>query len=486
MIALSPQVLGNLSFQLSFLAMTGLIFITPVFSNLGRKAIYAKLGEEGLWSKPLTVVTDSFSVSLGAVIAVWPIISYTFGTISFLGPLTTFLISPALTPIIVFGALTALAGLFSPVAAQVIGWVAWLFLSYMIVIAGAFSVLPAAYIKTRPFNAVFIWLYYAILWLLINVKAISHNIGFKRFQAVRSNFMDWTESAGDMIGKKAKWIMPPLLIIAILTSLAAVTMPEQNLKVSFLDVGEGESILIQDGGQVVLIDGGPGGQSVCSALGKKLPFWERKIDLVILTHPHLDHLTGLLEVVKRYQVERVLASPAISDLPSYQEWRQLIKSKNTEYTTARSGQQFILNNGAVLDILNPADNVEAAATADPDGNSIVARLSCGPQSLLFTSDIGEKTETHLLRERMVKHSDILKIAHHGSDTSSSTAFLKAVSPSIAIISAGVSNQFGHPAKAVMERIAASGIQAIYRTDLNGTITFLFDTQGSKMFLETER
>jgi competence protein ComEC len=485
MIALSPPVLHNLSFQLSFMAMAGLIFITPVLGNWGRKVIFAKWGEESFWSRPLVFVTDSFSVSLGAVIAIWPIISYTFGITSFVGPLTTFLISPALTPIIIFGTLTALAGLFSPAVAQIIGWVAWLFLSYMIVIAGIFAVLPAAYIKNRTFNPHYIWLYYALFLLLINTKAVVRIFRSNWFRAVRSGFLDWTISAGVFIGQKAAFIMPPLMILAVLTSLAAVTLPERNLKVSFLDVGEGDSILIQDDGQNILIDGGPGGGVLCNAISQKLPFWERRIDLVILTHSHLDHLAGLLEVLKRYRVEKVLASPISSDSPSYRQWLALIKTKKIEYLEAQTGQRFFLSHGAVLDILNPPQAAGADAAAEPDQNAVVARLSCGPGSLLFTSDIGSETETRLLRERLVQHADILKIAHHGSNTSSSVAFLKAVSPSLAVISAGADNRFGHPDPAVIETIAASGVKTVFRTDVNGTITFDFDFERATVYFETE-
>ncbi len=485
MAAFSPHVLYNLSFQLSFMAMSGLIFITPTITNLGRKVIYAGLGDEGFWSKALTTVTDSFSISLGAVIAVWPVTAYTFGIISLVGPLTTFLLSPALTPIIIFGSLTAFVGLFSPAISQVIGWIAWLFLSYMVVVAGAFAILPAAYIRNKPFNTIFIWLYYALFILLINAKTVLPNFYHIAFKVIRSNLSGWSDSAAILLSKRAKYIMPPLLIIAILTSLAAVTLPDRNLQVSFLDVGEGESILIQSAGQHILIDGGPSGQRVCQELGNKLPFWDRKIDMLILTHPHLDHLSGLLEVLKRYQVKKVLASPTTSDLPAYQEWLQIVKEKRIEYFTAKAGQQIMLSNGAVLNILNPLEDINTVSQADPDENAVIARLSYGLQSILFTSDIGSETEIRLLRDRLVNNADILKIAHHGSGRSSSTTFLKAVNPSIAVISAGAGNQFGHPAKDTLERISGSGLKTLYRTDLNGSVTIIMGTSGSSVRIKKD-
>jgi competence protein ComEC len=364
-------------------------------------------------------------VSLGAVIAVWPISSYTFGIISLVGPLTTFLISPALTPIIIFGSLSALVGLVNPPIAQFIGWIAWLFLSYMIVIVVSFAVLPAAFIKNKPFDSIFIWIYYFLFLLLINLKT-GLNIINNLFSKFRSRFSDWGYSAEKTIGSRVKYIIPPLLIITILTSIGCTSLPENNLKVSFLNVGEGDSILIQSNGQNILIDGGPSGQAVCQELGNMLPFWERKIDLLILSHPHLDHLTGLLEVMKRYQIGKVLASPLSSDLPAYQEFLQISKKQKIEYLTAISGQIIMLSNGAILEILNPSDNIDTDSAVDMDEYSLVISLSYGSHSLLLTSDIGSKTESLLLRERLVQSVDILKIAHHGSGNSSSAPFLKAV------------------------------------------------------------
>ncbi len=485
MVAFSPQVLFNLSFQLSFMAMVGLIFITPYFTEIGRKAVYAGLGEESSWAKPLTAITDSFSVSLGAVIAVWPISSYTFGIISLVGPVTTFLISPALTPIIIFGSLTAFVGLFNLAIAQAIGWVAWLFLSYMIVIAVSFAALPSAFIKNNPFDYRFIWLYYVLFLLFINLKTALNKL-HALFGTIKFNLSNWSNSVGEIIGSRSKYIIPPLLIITILTSLACTSLPENNLQVSFLDVGEGDAILIQANGQNILIDGGPSGQTVCQELGKLLPFWERKIDLLILSHPHLDHLTGLLEVMKRYQIGKILASPLSSDLPSYQEFLQRAVENKIEYLIAKSGQQFMLSNGALLNILNPSDNIYTESSVEIDDCSLVMLLTYGDHSIFLTSDIGSKTESLLLRERLVKNTDILKIAHHGSATSSSASFLMVTNPAIAVISVGANNQFGHPDQSVLARIHEAGIKTIYRTDLDGTITFVIDDKSSTFRVKTAR
>jgi len=146
----------------------------------------------------------------------------------------------------------------------------------------------------------------------------------------------------------------------------------------------------------------------------------------------------------------------------------------------------MLSNGAVLDILNPPDTIGINSVSDLDENSIVTRLTYGQHSLLLTSDIGSQTESLLLHDRLIKNADILKIPHHGSGSSSSNLFLNAVNSSVAVISVGANNQFGHPDKDVLARIAGAGTKIIYRTDLNGTITFVMDINSSTIWVKTDR
>ena len=126
-------------------------------------------------------------------------------------------------------------------------------------------------------------------------------------------------------GLPRKWVIPALAVVAILVWLTADTMPDDRLKVSFLDVGQGGAILIQRGSQQILIDGGPSPQAIALALGREMPFWDRTIDLVILTHPHADHITGLLEVLNRYKVKQVLYTDLEYQSPLYDEWLSLLQ-----------------------------------------------------------------------------------------------------------------------------------------------------------------
>lgn len=147
-----------------------------------------------------------------------------------------------------------------------------------------------------------------------------------------------------------KWLIPPLLIIAILVWLLTLTMPDDKLHVSFLDVGQGDAILIQTPShQNILIDGGPDPQRINLELSKKLPFWDRTIDLMISTQPQADHITGLVEILQRYKVKQVL-EPAVSYNSSiYQEWLQLVKEKQIKYNVARAGLESDLGRGIKIE-----------------------------------------------------------------------------------------------------------------------------------------
>ena len=280
------------------------------------------------------------------------------------------------------------------------------------------------------------------------------------------------------------WAGPALnLIFAVLTTLAAFSMPDNRLHVSFLDVGQGDAILIQTPNhQDILVDGGPSAQTISGELSQHLPFWDRTIELVVLTHPHLDHLTGLLEVLQRYKVPQVLYLDTDYQTPPEQEWLSLIQEKGIKATLARAGQVINLGTGATsIEVINPALDSSVPAM----DNGIVLRLSDGKVSFLLTSDISQEAELDLITRRADLSSTVLKVSHHGSDTSSSAAFLAVVDPQLAVISVGADNTFGHPGQETMARLTvAIGFDKIYRTDKNGTIECI--TNGEKLWMKTER
>jgi len=246
------------------------------------------------------------------------------------------------------------------------------------------------------------------------------------------------------------------------------------LEVNFFDISQGDAIFIETPSKhQILIDGGPD-STILEKLSKEMPFWDRSIDLIILTHPERDHLVGLIEVLKKYQVENILWTGIIRDTAEYKEWLELIRKEKAGIKIVKSGQKITMSPGlAVMEILYPLENLEDREFKDSNNTSIVAKLVFGQNSFLFTGDIYKSVEKDFLDKMVDVNSNVLKVAHHGSKTSSSEEFIKEVSPEIAIISVGKGNSYGHPHKEVLDILTKYGIK-ILRTDENGDIKIISD------------
>ena len=472
MIAITPKILADASFQLTFMSTLGMVVVAPRLQNWGKNIIADKLGEEGGFVKTADWVADSLFVTLGVTIAIWPLLVYYFGIFSVVSPLASLLVLPALPYLLGSGTLAAVLGIFLLPVGQIVGWLAWLAAFYMLVIINGFAKLTFSAINVGTINPAWIWAYFAalaaILWLIPNRKTVGA-------------FFSRTASTLDQVPKK--WAVPSLLVVAILTSTAAYAMPDNRLHVSFLDVGQGDAILIQTPNhQDILVDGGPSAQAISAQLSKLLPFWDRTIELVVLTHPHEDHLTGLLEVLQRYKVKQVFYLDTTYTLPDEQEWLNLIQQKHIKATMATAGQEIDLGTkDTTLEVVNPTPG----STVPAMDNGIVLKLSDEKISFLLTSDISADAEHDLITQRADVSCTVLKVAHHGSNDSSTAAFLAVADPKLAVISVGADNTFGHPGADTLQRLAdVVGADNIYRTDKNGTVECI--TDGTRLWVKMER
>jgi competence protein ComEC len=264
-----------------------------------------------------------------------------------------------------------------------------------------------------------------------------------------------------------------LAFLAIVAWLALRQLPDGRLHVYFLDVGQGDAILVQTpDGRQILIDGGPNPTALLSELGAVLPFWDRSLDLVVLTHPDGDHLTGLLAVLDRYQVGRVLDTSQTDAAPLAAAWRARLAKEHIPRTTALRGMRIPLGD-AMLTVLHPSSKLLTGTASDENNNSIVLRIDYGPTSLLLTGDAESEAEADMIRAGLPLQADVLKIGHHGSNGSTSAPFLVAVTPSEAVIQVGADNSFGHPAREVLKRLMDARAE-ILRTDTNGRIEAVSD------------
>jgi len=235
-----------------------------------------------------------------------------------------------------------------------------------------------------------------------------------------------------------------------------------------LDVGQGDAILIRTPyHQSILIDGGGDG-SASQKLGRILPFTDTHIDLVILTHSHADHVNGLPGIMKRYAIGKILYTDAISESTGYAEFLKSAREKHIPLEEARAGKKFSFGSDLSLDILAPTEDLTGRHVRDLNDSSIVARLMYRKKSFLFTGDAGKEVEEDLINQNVNLDSDVLKVGHHGSDGSTTDHFLDEVSPDIALISVGKGNTYGHPHRAVLEKLAHRNIRT-YRTDHDGDI-----------------
>ncbi|MDP3991026.1 MAG: ComEC/Rec2 family competence protein [Candidatus Nealsonbacteria bacterium] len=244
------------------------------------------------------------------------------------------------------------------------------------------------------------------------------------------------------------------------------------LEVTFFDVGQGDAIFIETPQRhQILIDGGPD-SAVLEKMGKEMPFWDRTIDLIVLTHPERDHMSGLLEVLKRYKVENILWTGVLRDTAEYKEWQRLIQKEGAKIYIAQAGQR--IEGGEIsFDILYPFDSLEGQEFKDSNDTSIIAKLIFNETSFLFTGDATMKVEKRLINEGEDIDSDVLKVGHHGSKTSSAGEFIQAVSPGTAVISVGGDNNYGHPYPETLAILEKYGIK-ILRTDLIGDIKIISD------------
>ncbi|MDP1884326.1 MAG: ComEC/Rec2 family competence protein [Candidatus Moranbacteria bacterium] len=243
----------------------------------------------------------------------------------------------------------------------------------------------------------------------------------------------------------------------------------QELKVIFLDVGQGDAILISQGSNQILIDGGPDGQVLLEKLGRYVPFWDREIEMAIATHPDQDHIEGLLEVMKNYKIDALVEGAEQSESQLYKNYENLIAQKQIQKIEAEAGVKIKLN-GAEMEILSPRAPVPTGAVKDTNAYSVVARLAFGQNSFLFTGDLPDTEEKKLAQSSVDLSAKVLKVAHHGSKYATTGEFLDAVHPSDAIISVGRNNRFGHPADEALARLKERKIN-IFRTDEKGDVIY---------------
>ena len=276
-----------------------------------------------------------------------------------------------------------------------------------------------------------------------------------------------------------KKIFVPILFIALAVSSVYVVREASvpnDLRVSFLDVGQGDAIFIQSpSGVQVLIDGGKDA-SILEELHKVMPLFDRSIDVIVATHPDADHISGLIDVVKKFHVGAFLESGAQNENGVQDALERILAQKSIQRKIAKRGEVYNLGSGILLTVLYPYKDV---SKEESNAGSLIMRLSYGEDSFLLTGDAPVSSELVLVgTDSTHLQSSVLKFGHHGSDTSTSVSFLQNVRPLYGIVSAGKNNSYHHPHEDVLERAKRFNIQVLSTIEL-GTITFSTNGKGIK-------
>lgn len=452
LLAAHPPVLFDIGFQLSFAATWGLLFIAPA------------LRRQVAWLGPKLAAATA--ATLGAQLAVAPLLAAHFQTVPAAGIIANLLALPLI------GVLVPAGFALMPLLVAWPATGAWLLgllrpgLDALLWISARFGSLSWAAVATPPVPAAGVVVFYAVLGAVVALAAGS-------WRPLRAQ--------GAAVGASA--------ILAVTVWYAAAIRPPSLLTVTVLDVGQGDAILVQSpSGRTALIDGG-------GEVGAERTGWDvgrmrvvpalrragvRRLDVVLLSHPHEDHVGGLPAVVENFPVGLVLDPGVPHPAPSYARLLRIVEAGRIAYRQAREGVSVDLGSGARLSILYPPD-----PAPDLDGDAVhargvVARLTYGQTAFLLTGDAEGPVERYLLDRGAPLASQVLKVGHHGSRTSTTAEFVDRVRPRVAVISSGADNAFGHPHPTTLGVLAAAG-STVLRTDRDGAVRITSDGTTLRLF-----
>jgi competence protein ComEC len=483
MLLAAPPVLWDVGFQLSALATAGLIgFAAPIEARLPRLPGW---------------IREPLALTLAAQLATLPVILTSFERLSIVAPLANVAIVP-LVPLVMLGCAIAApigavdAAVHVPILGEAATWFAggsaWLGLRVMIAAGSAASSIPGAAVDVAP-PAWLPAIWYPGLVLLWRRWARSDDAGpsaepiplrpVSAREPGHARTARWPARIGSGLLSVAS---RPIGLLAIdgllLAGTVLITLPDGRLHLSVLDIGQGDAILIvAPSGPAMLIDGGPDPELTLRRLGGAFPWWRRDLAVVLLTHPHQDHVGGLVDVLRRFHVGLTMDSGRPYQNADYTRFLGLARQEpESHLVLAQAGQRLNLDPATMLEVVYPADIDRRAPLPRNDINnaSVVMLLRFGSFTALLTGDAQAPIEATLAQRALIGPVDVLKVGHHGSNYSTSDLLLNAIQPAAAIISVGAGNRYGHPGTEALRRLASRAGLAVLRTDRDGTAEVVTD------------
>ncbi len=463
MLLVAPAVLWDVGFQLSLLATAGLIWYGP--------AVEQRLPGWPGW------IREPVALTLAAQLTTLPVILVNFERLSLVAPLANVLVVPFIPVAMLLAAVASVGGVldslvhvpgFGDAATWLAGGAAWLVLRIVIVIGTAVASVPHAAVDVTLPPLV------AVAWLPILA------VGSWALSAPTPDERPPDARVADAAAGLAIRVMRPVPIAAVLVmvllGITIASRPDGRLHVTTLDIGQGDAILVETPtGATMLVDGGPDPELTLRRLGANLPFSARRIDLLLLSHPHQDHVAGLVDVLARFGVGTLLHGGIDYENPAYHRLLADASALPVVIGPARAGQQLMLDPTTAVEILYPTDADAAAPLPDGDINngSVVVVVRTGGFRALLTGDAEAPVESSLVG-RGIGAVDMLKVGHHGSTSSTTLPLLEAIRPGIAVISSGEGNEYGHPAPETLAMLAAQPGLAVFRTDTDGDVEVVSD------------
>ena len=463
-----PSLVRDAGFQLSTLATAGLLaWATPLTAWIAQRTG----GHAPGW------LTENLGVSLAAQAATLPVVLASFGRLSLVAPLVNLAVVPFIAPAMAAGAIALGGGLAVSVfgapgvVATTAGLPAWAALTIVITAVRLGAAMPFASVSLgSPFDVLAALV---ATVLILGIASRSVRTRLRRLGAPRSRVRSAKPvTLSSFRTTRAERLAAIALAVAVAgTAFVVVHRPDGRTRITVLDVGQGDAILIEGShGGRTLVDGGPDPDRLLVALDEHIAPWDRRIDALILTHPHEDHVAGLAVLLDRYRIGRVLEPGMRGPGPGYAAFAERLATGGTTAGLLTTGDRFALDE-IRFDVLWPDPRTVPREPSDTgtgiNNVSIVLLGTIDGRRFLLAGDVEEDIDPILIG-RGLPHVDVLKVAHHGSRTSSTQALLDALTPSIAVISAGAGNPYGHPAKATVQRLQQR-IEHVLRTDANGSV-----------------
>ncbi|HEX5148488.1 MAG TPA: ComEC/Rec2 family competence protein [Candidatus Limnocylindrales bacterium] len=481
-----PKLIGDAGFQLSSLATAGLIaWATPLTEWIERTG----RGRVPRW------LAESLGVSLAAQAATLPIVLVSFGRLAILSPVVNLAVVPLVAPAMAVGLLALVGG--AAVVAGLPGVVGamlaapgWVILRILVAIVQFAAGLPFASATLEPpFDTAAALISVLVLGTLTCWRRRPRSSAMER-AGEPAGVTDAARPPRDRRrepGRRARRAATLALIASVVvTGGVIVARPSGVAQVTILDVGQGDAILVEGSrGGRLLIDGGPDPDRLLVALDRRIPPWDRRIDSVILSHPHEDHVAGLALLLERYHVGRVMEPGMRGPGPGYAAWLRELSDRDAPVRTGIAAGDRLAVDDITLRVLWPVRG--RVPIEPPDGGtginnvSVVLSGQVGTRRFLLMGDVEEAIDPELLSAGLPR-VDLLKVAHHGSRTATTQAFVDAVRPRIAVASAGAGNPYGHPTRVTLERLAAAGARVL-RTDRDGTVVVTFEPD--RLIVRTE-